>query len=597
MSGTGSLNAASSQIAAQQSQIASAVLGTKSVYQATGSQALTPTARDETTYLSPTNGVVIYGTAAAGWVAGTKIVFSLPKTATLIGKINLEITLSAGVSNPAYTPAVAANYNVCPQTAAVAAVGTPRAAYCNNIGDLIVEQTLLRYGSTVLQQYDSDMEVMIRKLRKNNVNIEGINAEVLGNLGPGGATEQVRIDAFYHGVTLVKPCEFLWFTQFQDRHWMPESLALEGALEFVLRGPGEVIYTSTGASAVITTFPFITNIQLRYQQITLSAAEKMNRLMLYKSPEGLVNLFQDNENQTNFQFTPTVAAGQNVVLNVPLSNFRMDMQEIIFMVRIAENTCANLIGGAVTTGQLQLWQGDRMESDRSTASLVTANAIGVLVPIVSYKLMAGGKDLQNLEPELYIRAMDRKQYHPDAELGSYVYHHAYAIYPEDSRNATGHISASVLGNLTLQINVLSMGTGVTFRVDVYDLSYNLIQVTSVYRFFVSFFSPAFSVTSRRHCQSVTINVICQMRPKHDRDEFARFCCGTTNNIVAPTSRYNRSPALMDTPNNRSGPTLPLRYSSTPLRPDAIVALSSTKCPSAIAAMHQNWRLQKFRNLT
>jgi len=477
MSGSGSLNASSFAISAQQSQIASAILGSKSVYNPTGSQALTPTARDETVYIFPANGVVTFGTAAAGWVAGTKITYALPKNTTLIGKIWHEVTLSAGISNPNYIPAVAADYNATPQTLATLPVGTPQAAYCDNFADLLFEQTLLRYGSTVLQQYDSDFEVALRKLYKNNVNIQFINAEVLGNLGPGGATEQVRIDAWYQGVTVRKPCEYLWFTTNQDRCWMPESLALEGTLEFVLRGPGEVMYTTSGDATVIATFPTITNIQLRYQQITLSLAEKENRLRIYKQPQGLVNLFHDVEVQTNFQSTPTVAAGTAVTLNVPLSNFRMDMAELIFFVRIAENTIGGggLIGGAVTTGQLQNYQADRMQSDRTNASSVTLNAIGTLVPITSYKIQAAGKDMQNLEPELWVRTHDRKNYHPDAETGAYIYHHSFAIYPEDCRNATGHVSTSVLGNLTLQIVLPSLGTGITFRVDAYNVCYNLMQ--------------------------------------------------------------------------------------------------------------------------
>jgi len=471
-----SLNASSFQISSQQSQIASAILGSKSVYQPTGSQALTPTARDETVYIAPANGVTTFGTTAAGWVSGTKIVYALPKNTTLIGKVWHETTLSAGVSNPAYTPPAAYNFNVDPQTAQTAEVGSPQAAYCDNFGDLLYEQTLLRYGSTVLQQYDSEFEVALRKVYRNNVNIEHINAEVLGNLGPGGSTEQVRIDAWYQGVTVRKPCDYLFFVTSQDRHWMPEALALEGTLEFVLRGPGDVTYTKTGDATVIATFPVISNVQLRYQQITLSAAEKLNRLKIYRSVEGMVNLFHDVEMQTNFQYTPTVVAGTAVTLNVPLSNFRMDMAELIFFVRIAENTIeGGLLAGSVTTGQLQAYQADRMQSDRVNLSSVTLNTPGVLLPITSYKLLAGGKDMQNLEPELWIRTHDRKQYHPDAEIGSYVYHHSFAIYPEDCRNATGHVSTSVLGNLTLQIVLPSLGTGVTFRVDAYSVCYNLMQ--------------------------------------------------------------------------------------------------------------------------
>lgn len=479
-----SLNSASSQIQIQQSQIASAILGTKSVYQTTGSQALTPTARDETTYIAPANGVQAYTV----WAAGIKIIYPLPKTSTLIGKVWHEITLSAGVTNPAYTPAVVQNAipiaGNATGTAAASPVGTPRAAYCQNVGDLIVEQTILRYGSTVLQQFNSEFEVAKRFVEKNNVNIEHINAEVLGNLTAGGNTEAVRVDAFYNGITLRKPCEFLFWTTSQDRHWMPEALALEGTVEFVLRGPGEVIYTRAGTSAEITTMPQISNVQLRYQQITLSAGEKQNRLAIYKSPEGLVNLFHDVEQQPGYQFTSTVAAGTAVTVNVPLDNFRMDMIEVLFFARVASNAAAVGAGyaGAYNGGQVALWQGDRMSSDRSNNSIVMSAGgvapgmpVGCLIPITSAKLMAAGKDMFNAEPEFFIRGVDRKQYHPDSQLGNLIYHRSFSIYPEDHKNATGHASASVLGKLNLQLVLNSLGPEVVVQVDVYAKSYNLIQ--------------------------------------------------------------------------------------------------------------------------
>jgi hypothetical protein len=480
-----SLNAASQGIAAQYSQLSQVVLGHNSVYTPKGGQALTPTARDDTTYIAPANGV-----QTPAWVANNQIIYSLPKTATLIGKCWHEITLSAGQTNPAYTPPTPAN--PVAGTAAVAAVGTPQAEYVKNIGDLICSYIILRYGSTPLQQYTTNMVVAQRMLEKNNINIEDINAEVLGNLSPGGNSEQTLIDAFYRGVTLRHPLDELWFTQSQDRHWMPESLALEGTLNMTLRDPQYCIITASGSNSVLTggaaALPTITNCVLRYQQITLSAAEKMNRLAIYKSPEGMVNLFEDTEDQLQFQYVVpgAVTASQAITLNVPLSNFRMDSKEIIFYVRCAVNTGNYAAPYGTFSGNLNGYQGSHMESDRLTPSLlVTANGsnvIGTLLPITQYKLVSNGKDLYNYQPELLNRTYQRKQYHPDAEIGAYVYCHEFAIYPEDTRNATGHISTSTLGNLTLVIQLntpaLTAGSAVgslTLQVDCHSKSYNLMQ--------------------------------------------------------------------------------------------------------------------------
>jgi hypothetical protein len=97
--------------------------------------------------------------------------------------------------------------------------------------------------------------------------------------------------------------------------------------------------------------------------------------------------------------------------------------------------------------------------------------------------VSNGKDLCNFQPELLNRTYQRKQYHPDAEVGSYIYCHEFAIYPEDTRNATGHISTSTLGNLTLVLTVpipkvttVSPSTSsIVFQVDCHSKSYNLMQ--------------------------------------------------------------------------------------------------------------------------
>lgn len=465
-------------IAAQMSQLSSAILGTKTVHNPKGHQALAPSSRNESNFLAPANGVV-----NPPYTTGLKIVYSLPKTSTLIGKIWSEITLSGGQTNPNYTVAVPADTLGNPQQALQPAVGTPQAEYVKNVGDLIFEQILLRYGSTVLQQYDSEAQVFLRQLTKNNINIEHINAEVLGNLPPGGNTEQTLVDAFYTGVTLRHPVEHMWFTQHRDSHWMPEALALEGQLEFTLRALEQLIVTATGDASVFVggapdaaALPQITDLRLRYQEITLSAAEKENRLRFYKSPEGLVNLFQDFEAQPAFRIAGS-AAGGNLNFNVPLQNFRLDMVEVFFTIRIAENTGPVALPGYVYSADLRPWRGSRCEANTTQASLLggAGGHLGVFLPCTSYKLTAGGKDLMNDVPELYGRTAIRKEYHPDAQIGGGVYTISFAIYPEDTKNATGHASASVLGALALNIVMPNPGAHIIAQVDVWEKGYNIVQ--------------------------------------------------------------------------------------------------------------------------
>ena len=457
-------------IATKMSQIGQVLIGSKSLYQLRGFQAVTPTHEDDTVYILPIDNNI-----TPTWVAGAKVRFALPKTSTLIGRCWLEIALSAGSAAvpAAYTPGVP--FNPITGAIAVAPVGTPNAAYCKNFGDLIVEQDTLRYGSNVLQQYNTEFQCMLRRLAKNDINIEDVNSNVFGALPPGGAAELVLADAFYQGVTVRRPLDELFWASSKDEFWMPESLALEGELICQLRGPGEVIYTYNQAQPAGV--PTITNVLLRYQEITLSAAEKENRLKLYKSPEGAVIHFLDVEQQVGFTFTGSASAQ---TINVPLSNFRMDMAEIVFMVRLLTNTVTTAqtpgyrVPVANVNGELQLWSGSRMES-LATPSLVTGASVACIVPITQFKLSAAGKDIYVYQPEFYNRSYVRKNYHPDSQIADGIYIISFAAFPEDRKNATGHQSASVLGQLNLAIEMPASSTNQTYQVDVYSHSHNLMQ--------------------------------------------------------------------------------------------------------------------------
>lgn len=467
-------------IATKMSQIAQSLIGTKSIYMQRGSQALTPFHIDDTVYISPLDNA---GVNTTTWAEDVKVRFSMPKTSTLIGKAWVEWDMSAG-TNDGYVPAVPAVTGAYTQRAAVPAVGTPTAAYAKNIGDIFWKTQILRYGSNVLQQYDTDFIPMFRRLCKNDVNIEDVNANVLGGLPPGGAGEQVLIDAFYTGVKLRCPLEELFWQSNQDEYWMPESLALEGELILITRAPGQCIYTNDGAAPATT--PSFSGVSLRYQEITLSAAEKENRLKLYKSPEGHVIHFLDLEQQPGYTGNgtgttqPTYNALNQPVwtslsLPVPLSNFRMDMAEIIFCVRLATaapNT--SLSPTANLSGSLTNWCGSRLESN-TQASIVTGNSIATVVPVVQFKLQAAGKDIFVYQPDLWNRSHVRKYYHPDSQIADGFYCIPFARYPEDRKNATGHQSASVLGQLVLMIDVPNYGSTYTYQVDVWSHSHNLIQ--------------------------------------------------------------------------------------------------------------------------
>ncbi len=320
----------------------------------------------------------------------------------------------------------------------------------------------------------------------------------------GGATEAILIDAFYRGFNVICPYEWLFFVNNKDECWMPESLALEGQLSSQIADARDCIITSSGTNSVLTggssAFPRITQVKLRYQEFTLSAAEKMNRLKMYTTPEGQITHFLDQEEQLGTIFTGQQVPGSGrayylpgnnnlasqpiITLRVPLSNYRMDMAEILFLVRRRSNTKIEVAGPAGypdESANLSLgYSGSPAESNVVTPSLIYAPGgtlvpIGTMIDIVSYKLQASGKDIIADTTRLYNVSTLRKNYHPDAQAADPIITIPFALFPEDTKNATGHQAASVLGQLELVIQVRDPSTAITYQVDAWSHSHNVMQ--------------------------------------------------------------------------------------------------------------------------
>jgi hypothetical protein len=481
---------AAAKLPAMYSQLASAIIGSRSLYEPRGNQALAPAQEDDTLILMPANGVTTPALTS-------NVQINLSKQSTLIGKCWLEVTLTAGTTTPAFNPNLVYN----------SSTNYPSAELVKNVGDLIVNNHQLVYGNAILQNTPGRFNPLFRRLCCNDVNIEGTNAEVLGGLPPGGnyntGTERVLVDAYYRGVTLDCPLDELFFASNRDEFWMPESLALEGQLILNLSSLGQIVCTNTFSAAAIVTAPTISNCFLRYCEITVSAAEKENRLKLYKTPQGLVTHFLDLELQvTNATLTGVAArayqaplsASPNLVWNVQLNNFRMDMAEIIFCIHRIANTSVNNGGlspaggpggwyagesGTITSGG---YSGSYMESDGTQQSILwpagTTNnpSFATMISVTNFQILSAGKTLYaNPFTDLWNRATVRKLYHRDSQIADPVYCDPIAQFPEDRKNATGHLSASVLGQLYLQINLPDPGPYITYGIEVFSHSHNLMQ--------------------------------------------------------------------------------------------------------------------------
>lgn len=233
-------------------------------------------------------------------------------------------------------------------------------------------------------------------------------------------------------------------------------------------------------SAANVVVPAITDIALRYQEITLSAAEKEMRLSLYKSPEGHTMLFSDLEPQIDNATIRGTGAGGNLTWQIPLDNLRMDMKELLFCVHRVEGDPAVAGGqGFVNLGGVGSYAGSYMESDNTVGSILFSPAenaallrsFATLVPIVDMQLFANGKQIFS-QPitDFVARTNVRKFYHPDSTIGDPIYCIPFAQFPEDPKNATGHLSAAVLGKLVLRLTIPNSTVNTVYACEVWSHS-------------------------------------------------------------------------------------------------------------------------------
>lgn len=486
-------------LASKFSMLSGATLGNKSLYSYRGYNALAVQNNDDTVFVGPNNGN--YTPAL-----GSKITFSLQKTSQIIGKCWLEIPLSAG-STFGSLP----NYGVFNPAAAWTTPGPlagnwPQAEYVKNVGDLIVNNHVIVYGTTNLQYIPGIFHAIKRRVACNDVNIEGTNAMVLGALPPSGrttalppntadpasqaSTEAVLINAFYQGVTLYVPCEEYFWTKNRDEFHMTEAYALDLQIQMQLANLADIVCTRTRNSSVLNVLPAVTNVILRYEEITVSAAEKQNKLALYATPEGQVQHFLDLELVTQ-QFirgtgvrAPGSALSAQPVLSqqIDLSGLRMDIGCMYFTIHRWSNSSAAtdfpLENGVLSTG----YAGSPLESNAEIPSLLfegsgtQTSGFATLVPCINFRHLAGTVSLDAAPfGDFWDRAMIRKKYFPDAQVGDFIYIKSPALFPVDSKNATGHISPSTTGNMKLELNVNNPGSTIVYLVSVFSNCHNLMQ--------------------------------------------------------------------------------------------------------------------------
>lgn len=492
------------------SQFSSMTLGSRSLQAYTGSQACTPAQKDDTLQILTNNGIVTP-------LLGSKIQFNLPKQSTIIGKVWIEFTLSAGETAATTAAPFKEAFDVTSAwtlpTAAAPGGNWPRAEYVKNVGDVIVNNHNLVYGNVQLQYIPGAYHAFRRRICCNDVNIEGTNAMVLGALPPSGSvtpgaivpavaaqsTEAILVDAFYRGGKIYTPCEEYFWTHRRDEYHMPEALALEQQVQLQLAQLGDFVCTDSrnGSVATITVAPLIQDVRLRYEEITVSATEKENLLKMYATPEGLVQHFLDLElvgqqfivgtGNRQLTATPEILSSQaDLVVPLSLQSLRMDISDLIIVVNRYSNTAAadlypteNAVLGVQFSGSINesnIQPSLLFEQGVAGDATLQLQGFSTLIPVRSFRILGGTVQLDSsVHTDFWNRAVERKLYFPDSQIAEPIYVRSWSSFPQDSKNSSGHISPSVVGNMGCELVVANPGNTITYIVSFFSKCHNGIQ--------------------------------------------------------------------------------------------------------------------------
>lgn len=418
---------------------------------------------------------------------GGTVVFSQPKRATLTSEYVLEVVISG--STLTSQPAVLTPVPNPPWAAA----NTP-AAYVNCLGDQLIAQVTHRLGSQILHQYEGEYAQIYQRICVNEVNEQYRNAMILGGLplSTVATPEQQRRQALVKGITVYVPLDRLWCSQNVDESWMPEAYATQGEIAIELSRLARVVYNATLRTGIGGTVPdpfvngappTILSMRLFSREVILTVPEKMARLTTYESDRGALVHFLDCERQRRVTLIGTGGAGVRD-FEIRLDNIRLDMQEIIFIVRRG-------FGAGTPQNEAALdddWAGDPLQApvydftvegapQRVTSRLGAQNKfIDVMLDdVVSFRLQAGGKRLFDDQGDLLDRTWVRRLYHPDSQPRDPIYIKSFSMAPEETKYVSGFQNAANLGNLSIVITMPDFAANIPRVVDVYVHSHNINQ--------------------------------------------------------------------------------------------------------------------------
>ena len=420
------------KLAANHSNLAKVHTGEGSIWDTRGFQTTNIFAVDDTFSSKPTGQPATFGGRDR---------FRLRKRGGRVYKTWMKVTFSAGVL-----------------------VGGVRAAYADDLGQLLLANVRAEYASKEIQNYNGEVVKAYKRLLEHDITKEAYNATNLAGLPPGGIFEARREAAVTAGDIVYPELEWLFFTKFEDYALTPEALSSEMEIVIDYRSLPELVYARNAAGAVPaagavwTTAPAITESLLFTQLIHAPGPEKERHLRRFDSPKGLLYKILDIEQQVRQSIA--AAAG---VYSIKLDNMRLDSQFIMFYVRRATIDTPYYL--------------DRMQSDSTTTSLPSVAGTAdtsALLPVTSFRLIANGKVILDPVTDIENRAVHRKTYFPGSQIAEPIYFIPFGMMLRDARNVCSFQNLANLGTLELE---LTMPASTDARyLDAYNICHNDVQM-------------------------------------------------------------------------------------------------------------------------
>ena len=404
------------------------------------------------------------------------------------------------------------------------------AAWVDDLGAALIEEVKVKYSSKDVQTYRGNALKNYQRLMDHDITKEHYNGNQFAGLNgpsgealrsntsiaPGNAGAYTGLLVAGQVIKLRVAMDWIWWTKEYDQALATEALASEIIVEIKYRRLEELIYARSLADpyGIVDPFavpaviarPTITRQTLNFELVFTPKVEASKHLAMYENRRGLLFKILDFEEQLNHvESRPTItAAPVTKTLRIPLNNFRLDSSFLFFSVRdgriltpwAVDRTSSDDTSSRVASGLLSAVANVAVAVPIfNVAGIRTTQQSGAQLPISRFRLTANGSVVTDWCSEFENRGMWRKKYFPGSQISGAVYFIPFGVKLREHRNVFGYQNMANLGNLVLEIEIVSPGTAAltndrfgttgtagattiltSYNVDVFNVCHNVVQM-------------------------------------------------------------------------------------------------------------------------